>query len=161
MCWFFPLSVNCSIMLQKPALVFRVLQIEGSSRFLWPPSSWSTYLPRDREVPVGASRTLFRIAGALNANKAWKRSPTIFDKFSNDFLAVYKSIVYKKSERTDKQLKWTVQWEMLTYKHSWMLFLGFSFTWTCHTQYMSTWWTHTVYVHFLNMELIWHWFFCQ
>lgn len=92
---FFPLSVNCSIMLQKPALVFRVLQIEGSSRFLWPPSSWSTYLPRDREVPVGASRTLFRIAGALNANKAWKRSPTIFDKFSNGFLAVYKSIVYK------------------------------------------------------------------
>lgn len=59
------------------------------------PSSWSTYLPRDREVPVGASRTLFRIAGALNANKAWKRSPTIFDKFSNGFLAVYKSIVYK------------------------------------------------------------------
>lgn len=93
---FFSLSVSCSIILQKPALVSKVLQREGSWHFLWPPSSWNTYPPRGREVPIGVNRTLFRRAGTSNANKACKRSSTIFDHFSNGFLAVYKSIVYKK-----------------------------------------------------------------
>lgn len=160
MCWFFSLSVNCSIILQKPALVFRVLQIEGSSHFLWPPPQ-GALISQDREVPVGASRTLFRIAGALNANKAWKRSQAIFDKFSNCFLAVYKSIVYK------NQSTQTNSWNELSSRRRLLISTAEHSSWVSHscehvilnicrldgpTLYMCI---------FLNMELIswrpaWH-----
>lgn len=161
MCWFFfPFSKlqyhtpEASSCIQSPA-------DRRKFTFSLTPSSGSTYLPRDREVPVGASRTLFRIAGALNANKAWKRSPTIFDKFSNCFLAVYKSIVYK------NQSTQTNSWSELSSRRRLLISTAERSSWVSHsreyvilnicrldgpTLYMCI---------FLNMELIswrpdWH-----
>ena len=123
---------NCSLIIQKSALVSRALQIE-EERLTFSLTFLMEYL--SPKVPVGDNRILFRIAGTLNLNgdKACERPPTIFDNFSSGLLLVYKSIIYKNQRA---QLNSCAQWEMFIGKHCRTLTPGFSLKGTFHTQHM-------------------------